>query len=105
MTNNEKIFKLLGWKISFEHGWGKPGGKRYTHLPDVSNDYELCRKHIIPEMSIKGYEWTADYDDGLKVINWWDFLKDDPLVSVEIKDDNIAAALVEAAIKVLEGEK
>ena len=115
MENNEIIFRLLGWENSpckeedalhpLDRWFYKNGEYYGQRLPDVSNDYELCREYIIPEMRGRNLKYQVDSDNTF----WWLYFKRNQSRYVKhsgsnIIDDNIAAALVEAAIKVLEGE-
>ena len=122
MNNNEKIFRLLGWKdLPFHEDadywpstarWFTGDGEYFgSYLPDISNNYELCRQYIIPEMIEKGYHYqiilTPSYDTFKSHFQWGPILDDGrwgPLYGQVIKDDNIATALVESAIQVLESE-
>lgn len=105
-NNNEKIFKLLGWE-PVEHalygivGWKTPEGKTVDDTPLATGDWEVCRERIIPALRKKGYEYHIP-----KIHRefWWRDYKGHGEF-VEIKADNLPAALVASAIKVLEKEK
>ena len=105
MTKNEEIFRLLGGRI-VEMDWVDQHGSIFEEPPDVSNNYELCRKYIMPKMRKRGWGYQITYDVFLWVLVGERRrlpleYKDYP---IKIKDDNIAAALVEAAIEVLKAE-